>query len=173
MEMDEARSRMIFDNERVSLNFAKRRVTDIKGNSRVILPKKMRNFEQEAALQMFRTECMGVFRQYVAQNCGKYGKQKSNLSRRHLKGLKSLKLRIQNAEIVIVPTDKTGNFAVLTREGYVEAGMKHTRGDQEAGWDELEQAQKEVNGHVAMILKILRVGEKWNHVDRIHETMLG
>ena len=53
---------------------------------------------------MIRSECMGTFQQYVAQNCGKYGSQKSNLSKKQLKGLKSLKQRIQNGELVIVPT---------------------------------------------------------------------
>ena len=100
--MDEARSRMIFDNERVSLNFAKRRVTDIKGNSRVILPKRVKNFDLEAKLEMLWTELMDTFRQFVKENCGKYREQKSNLCKGQLKGLKSLKNKIENAEIVVI-----------------------------------------------------------------------
>ena len=53
---------------------------------------------------------------------------------------------------------------------YENAGRKHTRGDVVVEW---EESQKELNGHVAMILKIFRVGEKWGHVSRIREFMLG
>ena len=163
---------MIFNSDDKSLNFARKRVTDIKGNSRVILPKKVKNFDLEARLEMFRTECMGTFKQFMSENCGKYGKQKSNLTKAQLKGLKSLKTRIENAEIVVLPTDKTGNFAIMTCETYLKSGMKHTRGDIEVGWECLEEAQREVNGHVSMLLKIFHMGEYWNHEDRIRETML-
>ena len=101
--MEEAKARMVFDEEGMSFNFARKRVTDIKGNSRVILPKKAKDFELEAKLEMLRTEYMGIFRQYLRENCGKYGKQKSNLTKSQLKGLKSLNQRIDNAEIVVVP----------------------------------------------------------------------
>ena len=171
--IEEAKIRMVFDNETSSYNFAKRRVTDVKGNSRVISPKKMKNFEIEAKLEMLRIELMGEFRQFVSEKCGKNGRQPSNLTKAQLNGLKTLKARIENAELVVIPTDKTGNFAVLTRETYEMAGLKHTRGDEEVGWCELDKAQKEVNGIVAMILKIFRVGKYWDHVDRIRETMLG
>ena len=171
--IEEAKIRMVFDNETSSYNFAKRRVTDVKGNSRVILPKKVKNFEIEAKLEMLRIELMGEFRQFVSEKCGKNGRQPSNLTKAQLNGLKTLKARIENAELVVIPTDKTGNFAVLTRETYEMAGLKHTRGDEEVGWCELDKAQKEVNRNVAMILKIFRVGKYWDHVDRIRETMLG
>ena len=144
----------------------------VKGNSWVILPKRMKNFEIEAKLEMFRVEAKGIFRQFLEEKCNKYGAQKSNLSKPQLKGLKSLKTRIKEGEIVGIPTDKTGNFAVMSRDTYVMSGLKHTRGDVEVGWDLVEEAQKEVNGHVAMILKIFRGGEYWGHVDRIRETML-
>ena len=94
----------------------------------------MKNFEIEAKLEMLRIELMGVFRQFVSEKCGKNGRQPSNLTKAKLKGLKTLKARIENAELVVIPTDKTGNFAVLTRETYEMAGLKHTRGDEEVGW---------------------------------------
>ena len=103
----------------------------------MILPKKAKDFDLEARLEMVITECMGVFKFYVNENCGKFGKQQSKLSKNQVKGLKSLKQRIENGEIVVVPMDKTGNFAIMTRETYVLAGMKHTRGDVEVNWKAL------------------------------------
>ena len=57
---------------------------------------------------------------------------------------------------------------------YVQAGLEHLRGDKLADWNTIEDAQREVNGHVSMLLKVFRVGENWpNNVDRVRETMLG
>ena len=172
-QLDEAKMRQIYDDEERSLNFAKRRVSDIKGNARVILPKRMRDFELETRLETLRVECRGVFSEYMAKNCNKYGAQRSNLTKGELKGLKSLKKRISEGEIVIIPTDKTSNFAVLTRATYEAAGLKHTKNDIEVGWPELEESQKEINGHVSMAIKVFNMGENWGHMDRIRETMLG
>ena len=172
--LEEARKRMYFDPDKVSLNFAKKRASDLKGNSRVFLPKRVKSFDMESKLEMMRVECYAVFRQYMDEKCGKNGRQKSNLSKSQLKGLLSLKKRIKNAEIVVVPTDKTGKFSVMSRASYEQAGLVHTKGDTVAGWDVVGEAQREVNGHVSMLLKIFKVGEYWeNNVDRVRETMLG
>ena len=173
--MDEAKTRMHFDPEMMSLNFSKKRATDLKGNSRVFLPRKVKSFEVEAKLEMLRVESMAIFKQFIEEKCGKNGRQKSNLSKSQIKGMVSLKTRIKNGEIVVIPTDKTGKFTVMSRASYEQAGLAHTRGDTEAGWSEIEEAQREVNGHVSMLLKIFKVGEYWdeNNVDRVRETMLG
>ena len=47
MRLEEAKMRMPFDQDKVSLNFGKRRATDLKGNARVFLPKRVKNFETE------------------------------------------------------------------------------------------------------------------------------
>ena len=137
---------------RGSLNFGKRKATDLKGNARVFLPKKVKNFETEARLEMLRVESLATFRTFMEEKCNKFGGQKSNLTKKQLKGLASLKTRMKNGEIVVVPTDKTGNFTVMSRESYVRAGLEHVRGDKVANWGIIEEAQKEVNGHVSMVL---------------------
>ena len=164
---------MIYNRNEGEFNFANRRVSDIKGNARVILPKKAKNFNIEANLEMLRTECMYAFRQYTNEKCGNKGEQVSNLSREELKGMKSLKTRIKDAELVVVPTDKTGKFAVMSRETYEVSGGKHTRGDILAGWNKLEESQKEINGHVSMMVKCFNIGKSWSQVDRVRETVLG
>ena len=107
--------RMIFDPEKNKLDLSRRRATDLKGNSRVIFPRKVTNFDIEAKLETLRTEARGEFNKYVANFCGKNGKQPSNLTRGQERGLKSLRERVKNGELVILPTDKTGKLAVMTR----------------------------------------------------------
>ena len=72
-----------------------------------------------------------------------------------------------------MPTDKTGNFAVMDRESYEEAGQAHVRGDKIVDWGELKTAQSEINGHMAMIIKIIKIGENCGHTTRVRETMMG
>ena len=173
MNMREAQMRATFDLTSGNLNMRKRRATDVKMNSRVVLPRKMRGFEEEAKLEMLRQELRGVYNRYMSEKCGPRGMQKSNLSMREIKGLKSLRKRVKEGEIVILPTDKTGLFTVMSRDTYLECGLSHTKGDIEVGWEELKLAQSEINGHTSMMIKIFKIGEAWEHTHRIRESMLG
>ena len=74
---------------------------------------------------------------------------------------------------MVVPTDKSCKFAVMSRRAYLDAGMAHVRGDIEVGWPELKEAQSQLNGHVAMMAKIFKMGKNWEHQDRVRETMIG
>ena len=56
---------------------------------------------------------------------------------------------------------------------YEKAGLSHSKGDKAVGWGELSTAQKEVNGHVSMLIKTFQIGGSWGHRDRIRETMMG
>ena len=173
MGMRDAQLRMTFDLQGGVLDMRKRRATDVKNNSRVILPQKMRGFEEEAKLEMLRQRLRGVFGQYVREKCGPRGLQKSNLTREEILGLKSLKKRFKEGEIVILPTDKTGLFTVMSRETYLECGKSHTKGDEHIGWEDLKLAQSEINGHTSMIIKIFSIGRSWEHTHRVRESMLG
>ena len=59
------------------------------------------------------------------------------------------------------------------RDYFEKAGLEHTRNDTEVDWNKLKESQSEVNGHVAMLIKIFKIGKYLGHVDRIRETMLG
>ena len=64
----------------------------------------------------------------------------------------------QERELVIIPTDKSGNLAVMCRVTYAESGMCHTSKDREVGWVSIKNSQRELNGHVSMRIKIFRIG---------------
>ena len=170
--LQEAKCRMIFNYENSTFDFGNRRTTDVKNNARVIFPKTL-DFQTEANLQMLRIELMGAFKNYMEEKCDKRGGQKSNLGASEKRGLKSLKKRVEDGELVVLTTDKTGNFSVLGRDRYLEAGLSHTGGDKEVGLDSLKTAQREINGHVSMLIKIFKIGKNWSQGDRIRETMMG
>ena len=72
-DIAEAKSRMIFDSEERVMDLSKRRVTDLKMNSRVNFPRGQNNFEMEAKFETIRTEAMGLFEDYVSRHCSKGG----------------------------------------------------------------------------------------------------
>ena len=69
--------------------------------------------------------------------------------------------------------DKSGNLALMSRETYVKAGMHHTSKDKEVGWADVKNAQKELNGHVSMLIKTFKIGSYWKHSLRVRESMMG
>ena len=120
--MREAETRAPFNKVGNSFSFARRRATDLKNNSRVHFPRKAKSLETESVFQAMRIELMGAFKTYIHENCAKGGKQAENLTKSQSLGLKSLKKRISDGEIVILPTDKSGNFAVMSRDNQIWVG---------------------------------------------------
>ena len=54
--MEEGKRRFIYNAEDKKWNYGRRRVTDTKGNNMVILPGKLRNFQDEANLELLRQD---------------------------------------------------------------------------------------------------------------------
>ena len=118
---------MVYDNKEKRFSYAKKRVTNTKGNSRVNFPREGASYEDESILEMVRMELMGVYKSYYKKNCNEWGTQKSNLNEAERRGLKSLRKRVKENEIVIIPTDKSGRFAVMSLATYELAGQAHTK----------------------------------------------
>ena len=153
-------------------NLSKKRVTDTKGNSRVNFPKEGGDDETEATLDMLRLELKEVFKKYCIEKCLKGGTQKSNLGEEEMRGLKSLRKRVGDSELVVIPTDKSGRFAVMSLATYELAGEAHTKKDEVMTLSKVKSTQTELNGHVSMLMKVFKIGAKWGHTERFRETML-
>ena len=72
-EMKEASRRLVYHPEEKKWNFGRKRATDLKGNTMVVLPGRSKNFQFEANLEMLRAELKGCFKDYVGKNCNKRG----------------------------------------------------------------------------------------------------
>ena len=166
-----AESRSVYDEESKSVNLNKLRVTDYKKNSRVILPRAQTN-SKEANLEVLRREIQESHKVWMEQHCNCKGEQVMNLCADELDGLKTIRKRISDGEIVVLPTDKSGRFAVMSFDTYVKAGMVHVNGDEEVSVDDLKKNQKKINGHMSMIIKIFGLGKNWNQERRMRESML-
>ena len=83
-----------------------------------------------------------------------------NLNKKERTGLESLLKRVKNNEIVITPTDKSGRFAVLTAQQYLEAGSVHTSKDDEISWREVKYLRNQVNDHMAWLRGVFKYCDK-------------
>ena len=167
----ETRSRQIYDGDNKRFDYGNKSATDAKGNKRVTLPKALSHSE-EAELEVRRIEWIRLFDDLVAELEDEDDMKKKNITKAEERGLKSLKKRVADGELVICQTDKSGRFAVLTLEQYEEAGMKHVSGDEEVNLAYVKDNERQVNGHCNMVLKIFRVGKNWRQEDRNKEVKI-
>ena len=78
-----------------------------------------------------------------------------NLTEMEQQGMKSLKRRIKEGEIVITSTDKSGRLAALNKLQYIQSGEKHTSKDKIITWKDIKYIQGQVNEHTWWTAKIL------------------
>ena len=77
-----------------------------------------------------------------------------NLTKSELRGLRSLKKRVQNGDLCIAQSDKSSRLCVLSRKQYLESGATHTDKDREITWRDIKQLQNQVNSNVWWAAKI-------------------
>ena len=171
IDLIEAQSRQIFDPINKVLDLRKRRVTDLKENSKVYLPKPLPSYE-EAKIEIRREQYEKVFKEYVNENCSESGGQKSNLTWSQKNGLKKLLKRKKDGDIIVLTTDKSGKFAVTEMETYLAMGAIHTSKDSVVSDHEVKKIQRLHNGHVAMWTRMTSMGQVWKHEDRIRESCI-
>ena len=87
----------------------------------------------------------------------------ASLTKDEIEGLKTIRLRLVNGELVVLPTDKSGRFALMTMATYIKAGEIHIKEDKEMTVNDLKKNQKHLNGHVSMIMKVFGAGASWEH----------
>ena len=67
----------------------------------------------------------------MVEDCGDNGEQKSSLTAKERRRLKFLRKSVNEVDLVVLQTDKSGRFAIMTKETYIKEGDKHTNSDTE------------------------------------------
>ena len=171
MELIEARTRQVFNPETNDVNMGRLKVTDVKYNSRVVLPKPL-EAAKEAMVAVRAVEWAKVRMEYKTEFVNKDDEQKSNLDAREKRGVKSLLKRVKEGEIVVIQSDKSGRLVVMSMEEYLRAGSVHTCHDVEVNQEFAKDNQRLLNGHTSCWLKIFNCGSDWSHETRHRETRL-
>ena len=71
--MKESETRNVYNPEDKTWDYGRRRTTHNKGNCQVTFPRKSRNLDEEARLEMMRVLLMSTYRRYGSENCVKGG----------------------------------------------------------------------------------------------------
>ena len=147
----EAQCRQIFNPVDKVYDDRKRRVTDLKECSRVTLPKPLKE-NDEALIEIRRGVTRKIFEEYRDANCKK-DQQKSNLTKDEEEGLKSLMKKIQKKDILVLKTDKSGKFFVVSQDEYRKMGAVHTSKDKMISMKEVVEIEKQLNGHCTFLVQ--------------------
>ena len=110
---------------------------------------------------------MNICSEFKKEKCSEQGEQASNLTEEQQQGLKSLKLRIKNKEIVVLKTDKSGKLCVATTEEYIKMGYKHTKKDKIIYRREIQEIEKNINGHTFAWTKMWDTGGEHGQQGRV------
>ena len=109
---------------------------------------------------------------YRDKNCNESGDQKSNLTLVEERGLRKLKKRVRNKEIVVLKTDKSGKLVVANKEKYLKMGMSKIKEDRELKRPEIKKIEERINNHTRMLTKVFNIGESHGHLKRVQESVI-
>ena len=166
MERLDAESRRIYDPLKRIFDHGKKRVTDLKENSKVNLPKPC-DALTESSIELLKCKIMDTFRKYREKNCNERGEQATNLTKQELRGLAKLRKRVSNGSIVVLKTDKSGKLTVMGKDEYEKLGVDKNRNDRIIDRRELRQIEKRINAQTKFWTNILNSGTDHGHKDRI------
>ena len=96
-ELSDAKERQIYNPIEKVFDFGKRRVTDMKENSRIHLPKPLKANE-EGELEMIREVLMGEFRKYKKEQEEEYDKRKENREKKRKNVFNEMKKKQEREE---------------------------------------------------------------------------
>ena len=119
-------------------------------------------------MQNVKDKMLCKVREYVEKNCNTKGfVKKNNIPEGISDGIKSLKDRIKDKEIVVYATDKTGELSVDSTQNYLNVLSEHTINDKKIEYRDVREVEKKCNDHLKQFNKMFAVGEAFGQEDRI------
>ena len=171
-ELAQQVEKTVYSKEEQKIDFSKRRVTDMKTCRSVFMPQPGTATE-ELVIANIVSRGLACTKQYIEENCDKKGfPRRQNLSEASAKGMKSLLNRAQNKEIVLTTSDKSGSLAICSRDIYIQSMKPHFESDPEQTWEQRRKLEDQVNAHTIQMGRILRMGEKWGHWERVKSALI-
>ena len=169
MDMTEAEGRRVYDPISMTFDHGNKHCTDLAENTRVVLPKPCDQFT-ESSIELIRNRVMKVFEEFKLEKCNKKGEQKSNLTASEQRGLRKLRKRIANHEILVLKTDKSGKLAVINRDYYTKLGLDKCREDRRIDRESVRQIERRINDQSKFWVRMLNSGINHNQTERIMKS---
>ena len=86
-------------------------------------------------------------------------------------GIESLVRRRKEDDLVFFETDKSGRMTVDTKNNFASKMEVHVGNGVEVSVSEIEMIEKEMNARAKSWARIVGLGEKWGHSDRVKQAM--
>ena len=103
------------------MHYRKKRATSCKHNTNVVLPDPLTP-AQEQEIECRRLEWGRIFDNFLKEFTDEDGVQENNLTKQEASGLKKLQKRVADGSLVVVRTDESGRFSVMSIKEYERAG---------------------------------------------------
>ena len=96
----------------------------------------------------------------MKEHCDEKGNLiENNLTVDQINAIKGLKTKMKNENLVCVETDKTGKFALDTKENYINKINKHISNDEVIAAKDVTTIENKLNKHAEHASKITKAGE--------------
>ena len=87
-------------------------------------------------------------KEWISDHCDSKGNQSNtNFNNTQRAAVNKLKKRVENGEVVIMPTDKSSKHAIMSLATYESMGSVHTANDPSVDEQELSKIQRDLNNY--------------------------
>ena len=158
----------VYNYQDKTATFSNMRVTSMKTCRRVKIPEHLPE-KEEAHIQSVLTSVEAAINREASRN--KLLRIKpSTLTKSEALGLKSLKKRTKNGHATIVATDKSGKMSVLDKLNYDRKVAEHTSRDRIISEQDVVKLEATLSATSSSLARVLKLGNKWNHQDRVQSA---
>ena len=149
-----------------TFDFRVMRATELPFNKSIKLPYAVEQ-EDEIAMQDLKNRLLRVTTQYNNDN-----HLPNNLSKTEQTGLRSLKAKTRDGDVVIFKTDKSSRFSVDSAENYKRACDAHVRNDEVVTLTDHDKMEKQLSSHAVVWSRMLNAGHELGQTDRVKNNMI-
>ena len=154
---EETVSAEFYNEETKEMDINQLKPTDLPFNAKVCMPKPS-SLEREIVFQKLKNDI-----KEIATDMNKRTKDGCNLLENEKRGLKALKDRKKEEEIVCFQTDKSGRWAVDTVTNYTNSTEQHIqRGVREITLEEYNNSEEQLNCNAKALLRMMGLKEDYN-----------
>ena len=148
-------------------DFGKMRATDFPFNPRITLPEPI-DRREEIRMIALKNRLGAITDEYISSKSDE--DLQSNLDPLQKRGLQSLRKKVENGEVVVYQTDKSGRFSVDRCENYKKAMEPHLQGSL-VTTEECISIEEIITAHAISWTRILAIGSLVNQQDRVRKCM--
>ena len=155
------------DHENKTMDFRYFRSTNLKFNQRITMPPPLDD-DAEVNMQNLKLKLKQCTQKY---NNEAGNSKPNNLTTEQEQGLKSLRRKKKEGEIVVFETDKSKRFSCDTPENYKVLAGTHMEQDDVVKQEVKGRYEHEINAHSHMWIRMLQTAEEVNDYERVKTSM--